>query len=396
MALEEDAVMQALGLLTPGITPGAQSLLSQQVQGGGLGERYIGGARSYFDPRSGLPLGATDDPRSPMGFTIADPNLRSMYSNEMGGTAKAVAQNEYMDSFERDKLKNTLAIMGASDKMDPEIQMAIMQRLGVNVPGYDQGGGMGGGGAGADYLGARQTGTNAQGDPIITPQFAEGSPTSGYMSRRLREELAKLKYENELKAPTTAADIRLKEQQGQAAVETAGANRGYKEALQSGPMNQYRKGLLDALDNLADKYIKAAGSPGLPGNPVAAEQLKKGMDILTQELQRTTGSGGSGVPQPGGISAPPGSDVGVGQQSAVDQNPWWDRAMPSNQNFQPNMAKIAELQRQITYMQQFAPNDTNMIQSLMQKLQSEMTPQISTPAAPQQAGQPGQIKVRKN
>ena len=99
-----------------------------------------------------------------------------------------------------------------------------------------------------------------------------------------------------MKAPTTAADIRLKEQQGQAAVETAGANRGYKEALQAGPQNQYRMGLLNALDNLAEKYTKAAGSPGIPGNPVAAEQLKRGMDILTQELQRATAGGGSGVP----------------------------------------------------------------------------------------------------
>ena len=116
-----------------------------------------------------------------MGFTIADPNLRNMYSNEMGGTARAVAQNDYMDLFERDKLKNTLAIMQASDKLDPELQFAVMQRLGVNVPGYDQGGQMGGGAPGANYLGARQTGINAQGDPIITPQFAEGSPTGGYM-----------------------------------------------------------------------------------------------------------------------------------------------------------------------------------------------------------------------
>lgn len=392
--LEEDAVRQALGLLTQGVSPDAQSLLSSQVQGGGLGERRIGGATSYFDPVSRLPLGAVDDPRSPMGFTIADPNLRNMYSNEMGGTARAVAQNEYMDSFERDKLKNTLAIMQASDKLDPELQFAVMQRLGVNVPGYDQGGQMGGGAPGANYLGARQTGINAQGDPIITPQFAEGSPTGGYMSRRLREELAKLRYENELKAPTTAADIRLKEQQGQAAVETAGANRGYKEALQAGPQNQYRMGLLNALDNLAEKYTKAAGSPGIPGNPVAAEQLKRGMDILTQELQRATAGGGSGVPQAPGVSAPPGSEA-VGPQTQAE-GPWWDRAMPSTQQFQPNMAKIAELQRQLAYMQQYAPNDTNMIQSLMQKLQNEMTPQISTPAPQGQAGQPGQIKVRKN
>jgi hypothetical protein len=394
MPLEEDAVMQALGLLTPGVSPGAQSLLSSQVQGGGLGERYIGGARSYFDPRSGLPLGATDDPRSPMGFTIADPNLRSMYSNEMGGTARAVAQNEYMDAFERDKLKNTLAIMQASDKLDPELQFAVMQRLGVNVPGYDQGGGGMGGGPGAGYLGARQTGTGPTGDPIITPMFAEGSPTGGYMSRRLREELAKLKFENELKAPTTAADIRLKEQQGQAAVETAGANRGYKEALQSGPANQYKIGLLNAIDNITAKYKDAAGGPGIPGNPVAAGNLKRAMDVLMAELERAGGAGGISTPGAAPTAgAPPGSDVGP--QSQVEQNPWWDRAMPSNQNFQPNMAKVAELQRQLTYMQQFAPNDTNMIQSLMLKLQNELTPQISTPA-PAQVGQPGQIKVRKN
>jgi hypothetical protein len=331
-----------------------------------------------------------------MGFTIADPNLRNMYSNEMGGTARAVAMNEYQDAFERDKLKNTLAVMQSVDKMDPEIQAAVMQRLGVQTPGFgDQGGGMGGG-PGAGYLGARQTGIGPTGDPIITPMFAEGSPTGGYMSRRLKEELAKLRYEHELKGPTTAADIRLKEQQGQAALETAGANRGYKEALQAGPSNTYRTGLLAVIDNMADKYMKAAGSPGIPGNPEAAARLKRALDVLENELQRVTPGGGSGVPQPGGISAPsapPGSEI-VGPQSQAE-SPWWDRAMPSGQTFTPNTAKVAELQRQLAYMQQYAPNDTNMIQSLMRKLQNEMTPQISTPA-PAQAGQSGQIKVRKN
>lgn len=377
MPLEEDAVRQALGLLTQGISPNAQSLLTSQVGAGNLGERRIGGATSYFDPVSRLPLGAVDDPRSPMGFTIADPNLRNMYSNEMGGTASAVAQNEYMDAFERDKLKNTLAIMQASQHLDPELQQAVMQRLGVNPPGYDQGGGGMGGGPGAGYLGARETGIDPRtGDPIITPMFAQGNPLGGYMSRKLKEELAKLQFEQQLKAPTTAADIELKRQQGQAAIETAGANRGYKEALQSGPANQYRMGLLNAIDNLADKYVKASGGMGVPANPVAQAALKQSMDILTAELQRTSGAapGAPAAPAGASVGAPPGSET----PSMPADVPWWDKGMPSSQTFQPNMAKVAELQRQLAYMQQYAPNDTNMIRALTQKLQAELTPGFST------------------
>jgi hypothetical protein len=400
MGLEEEAIKAAL-LGTNRLMPGEEGPLlpspQQLIEQGNLKSYYAGGATQYERPGAGMPLGATSDPSSPRGYTIADPLLREQASRFDVGLASGVAQNQYMDAFERDKLKNTLAIMQASQHLPEELQMAVMQRLGINVPGYDQGGGGGASGssfedAARNYMGARQTGVGPTGDPTITPMFAQGNPTGGYMSRKLREEIAKLQFEHQLKEPTTQADIELKRRQGEAATATAGANIGYKQALEAGKGDTYKLGLLGVIDNITAKYQAAAGGPGIPGNPVAAENLKRALDILMSELERT---GGAGAPGAGVRGGPPGSE-----QSQAEQTPWWDRGMPSGQTFTPNQAKVAELQRQLAYMQQYAPNDTNTIMMLTKKLQNELTPgfatQSSTEGGVRSVG-PGQgITVRKN
>src|SRR5690348_2332971 len=178
------------------------------------------GAQSRLSPllasaqlNMATPPGAQYDSDSPLGFTIADPGMRDRYANVQADSARAVAGSNYINDFERDRLKNTLAVMKASDHLDPDLQALVMQRLGISPPqnttvpqgiktpwGYYQG---------------ATTGP----DGLPNPTFAQaGADPTGFVGSKLRQKLVELAYQHQLNAPERDATTQLRNVQAMAAM----------------------------------------------------------------------------------------------------------------------------------------------------------------------------------
>ena len=111
--------MDTLGFGYPPIQP--QSAFTQEAQ-------YAGNMRQ----RGGLPEGAVDDPRSPLGFSISDPALLEKYRNYSAKLAGSAAGGEMMDRAYRERDAQRFKIMEGLKGLDPAIQGTILKRLGIN------------------------------------------------------------------------------------------------------------------------------------------------------------------------------------------------------------------------------------------------------------------------
>src|SRR5678809_666973 len=258
------------------------------------------------------PPGAQFESDAPLGFTIADPGMRDRYANVQADSARAVAGSNYINDFERDRLKNTLAVMKASDHLDPDLQALVLERLGIRQPqnvttptgiktpwGYYQG---------------STTGP----DGLPNPTFAQaGADSTGFLGSKLRQELIKLAYQHQLQAPEREALTGLRNIQGMAAMQNADANELYKRDIinaRNEAIKNQKYGMIANLNNALKK------TEITPIDPLEVRQQKQMQAaVLNQMLQQVSGDliqGDAGA-------------AGGGAPTTEGGTAWWDRAMPS-------------------------------------------------------------------
>jgi len=258
------------------------------------------------------PPGAQFESDAPLGFTIADPGMRDRYANVQADSARAVAGSNYINDFERDRLKNTLAIMKASDHLDPDLQALVMQRLGISPPqntttpqgiktpwGYYQG---------------ATTGP----DGLPNPTFAQaGADSTGFLGSKLRQELIKLAYQHQLQAPERDATTQLRNMQAMATMQNADTNELYKREVINARNEAVKNQKYGMIANLNNALKKTEITPIDP--PEVRQQKQVQAAVLNQMLQQVTGDLIQGDAGAAGGGAP-GTEGGTA---------WWDRALPS-------------------------------------------------------------------
>lgn len=82
--------------------------------------------------QNGMPDGAVSDPRSPRGFSIADPAARERYAQSEGRLAASAAGGQMMDSALRERDAQRFKILEGLKGLDPEVQGTILKRLGID------------------------------------------------------------------------------------------------------------------------------------------------------------------------------------------------------------------------------------------------------------------------
>jgi hypothetical protein len=230
--------------------------------------------------------------------------MRDQYTNVQADSARAVAGSNYINDFERDRLKNSLALMKASDHLDPQLQALVLERLGIHQPqqprptGIQTPWGV--------YQGARE------GDNGPEAIWGQQMP-SGFMSDKVKQAYA----EYALKAPEREMAQRLKEIQAMIQLKTADTNELYKRDLinaRNEAMNNQKFGIIARLNDALKKNEITPLDP----DPVKIQKQMQGQVIqgliqqLTNELvQGDAAQGGGGPPSVEGGTA------------------WWDRALPS-------------------------------------------------------------------
>lgn len=80
----------------------------------------------------GLPPGAVEDPRSPQGFTFANPADRERYAQFSGNLNAAAAGGAQMDAALRERDQQRFKILQGIHGLDPQIQAQILKRLGID------------------------------------------------------------------------------------------------------------------------------------------------------------------------------------------------------------------------------------------------------------------------
>ena len=125
-SLMEDAILAEVANPTVPQTPNMPKL-DELVAAGKLRKRTSGGQVGYFHP-SGDPLGA-DYSRGQL--TIENPQLRQLYQNFLAGEAKGVALDNILRQRENSKARQFQPILEAAGKLEPELQQAVLQILGV-------------------------------------------------------------------------------------------------------------------------------------------------------------------------------------------------------------------------------------------------------------------------
>lgn len=251
------------------------------------------------------PPGAEYSADAPLGFTIADPRMRDQYANVQADSARAVAGSNYINDFERDRLKNSLALMKASDHLDPQLQALVLERLGIHQPqqprptGIQTPWGI--------YQGAREGDTGS-------PEAIWGqSMPSGFMSDKVKQAYA----EYALKAPEREMAQRLKEIQAMIQLKTADTNELYKRDLinaRNEAMNNQKYGMIARLN---DALKKTEVTP-LDPDPVKLQKQMQGQ-VIQGLIQQLTADLVQGDATQGG-GGPPSVEGGTA---------WWDRALPA-------------------------------------------------------------------
>lgn len=358
MGLEEEAVRAALmgmtdlpaGVEGPSL-PTPQDLINQ----GRLTSYSAGGATGYdyplSGPNGGLPVGAVSDPHAPLGYTIADPTLRDADANARAGLARAVATQNYMDAYQRDRDKNTLAMLTAAGKLDPDSQAALLGRLGVQV-------------------------------------------NPNQISQRLREQMMLARFNNDLNAPDKELQRTIQMLQARAALSTAESNNDYRRSLTAKSGSDQSIKMLGLLDNFTKAYQIASQPPGLGGNPEMAKLFGGLIRHIGKQFGPEEDNGAAPVSAPasaGGTAAPSNSPATAAPD--ISQNPWWDQAMPSNATFTPDRNKIAGLLAQLEHVKRFAPGDLGAQMALQRQIQDAMLPPIRQPGQGSSAIRPRVTRV---
>lgn len=253
------------------------------------------------------PPGGQYDADAPLGFTIADPGARDRYANAQAESARAVAGSNYINDYERDRLKNTLGIMKASEHLDPDLQALVMQRLGLRVPGLDA---QGGGTPGlptpwGHYMGAR---TDASGN--VNPIWGEsmaGGGAGGFMGRKLRDEITKLQVQHQLTAPDKEADRAVRMMTAQTGLLNATNQDAYHRQMANLAVEKARNQRLAQLDDLGKAYNTLAPNVMDPPEVVKQKQMMRQIylgvsnKINAELMQLDANYGGGGPPNQGEI-----------------------------------------------------------------------------------------------
>jgi hypothetical protein len=120
---------QQYGTLEEAIAAGDQP--AQARMSSFLAEAQRAGATRQ---RGGLPEGAVADPRSPQGFTIADPRLLEQHAADEAKLAGARSGGMMMDRARRELDSNRMKIMQNIRGLDPQVQAGILRQIGIDAP----------------------------------------------------------------------------------------------------------------------------------------------------------------------------------------------------------------------------------------------------------------------
>ena len=90
-------------------------------------------AKYNYAANRGMAPGAVSDPRAPQGFTFANPADRERYTNYSGRLAAGAATGEAMDRAMRERDAQRFKILQGIHGLDPQIQGAILKRLGIDA-----------------------------------------------------------------------------------------------------------------------------------------------------------------------------------------------------------------------------------------------------------------------
>lgn len=266
---------------------------------------FFEAAQYDYKANRGMPPGAVSDTGSPLGFVIPDAAARERYAQSEGDLARGVASGNYMDAFYRDRLKNTLAIMKASDHLDPDLQALVMQKLGVQIPG------MGGGTQTAipglptpwgHYMGARADAKGGMPQDFWGENMVAGGGAGGFMGRKLRDEITKLQVQHQLTAPDKEADRAVRLMTAQTGLLNATNQDAYHRQMANLAVEKARNQRLAQLDDLGKAYVAVAPTVTDPPEEIQRKnvlrQIYIGMSnkINAELMQLDANYGGGGPP----------------------------------------------------------------------------------------------------
>lgn len=251
------------------------------------------------------PPGGQYDPESPLGFTIADPGARDRYANAQAESARAVAGSNYINDYERDRLKNTLGVMKAADHLDPDLQALVMERLGLNIPGLRTPTGATPGipTPWGNYMGARSDPSGGMPQDL----WAGGTAGGGYMGRKLRDEITKLQVQHQLTAPDKEADRAVRMMTAQTGLLNATNQDAYHRQIANLAVEKARNQRLAQLDDLGKAYNQMAPNVMDPPEVIKQKQMMRQIymgvsnKINAELMQLDANYGGGGPPNQGEI-----------------------------------------------------------------------------------------------
>jgi hypothetical protein len=274
------------------------------------------------------------------------------------GEYNAIYQNNDTDAqMARDAARTK--ILAAIGSLDPDVQPTMLRQSGFAPPKEN---------LPPDINGL--TPTDALMRQIGFGMGAGGE--EGFMGSKLRNLMYPIMLKHQLDQPNDEMDRILKMMQIQNAHSQMQSQDQYrKESAQRGMMGVQAQ-FLGLLDNL----IKARSMATVGGDTKGLERIDKAMDYI---MQMSGGAEGLGISSPNPSGAPVSTTNQVNPSSIAEEatgQPWWDRQMPSNQQFIPDLNRIATIRAQIEHAQRFAPGDVGTIMALQRQLQDALTPPL--------------------
>lgn len=348
---------------TPGLLEDAIAQGQQPQQLAQMSSFFQPGQAQQFETAANASLGRGDLPGI------------NTWSGRPWGEESAIFQNNDTAALNtRDAMRTKM--LESIGHLDPDIQASAMRQWGL-APEQEAGGP-----------------TNYNGMSPTQALFGGGQGGMGEIGSKLRQELIKLKYAHELGADERdKADI-LRNIQALTALTTSQSNAAYKTALEGARQQSNAQGLLGLLDNFTKQHQAAAG-PG--GNPQDAAALAQAIEFIRSQMGQMGGPGMQGGGQVTGRAAgnPAAMDLGNPNRTPTlselnppdsGQTPWWDQAMPSQQQYKPDQAQMGELQRRLVYARQVG--DRNLEEAVYKQIQQLLVPPIHTPGVGLTPGQP--------